>query len=265
MRRLLAAVATIATLALPAHAVTFATDASDLWYKSDESGWGVNVIQQADVLFVTFFVYDAAGKPTWYVGSEVTYATTTADGLVYTGKLYQTNGPWFGGPFNASANVREVGTVTFTLNTLTTATITYVADGVSVTKAITRQTWRGNNLAGRYLGAMLGDWSGCPSGNGYVEEPSTITVTQGSNVTIVAVQPSTTCTFTGNYSQAGRLGAIDGTVNCTANAITGIPATSGTFSAREIEGSVVAFSGRAGLQLGACQWRGRIGGLRRDS
>jgi len=34
-----------ALLSLCAHATNFGTDASDLWWNSSESGWGVNVMQ----------------------------------------------------------------------------------------------------------------------------------------------------------------------------------------------------------------------------
>jgi hypothetical protein len=266
MRRLIAAFLSAAALAFPAHAVTFATDASDLWFNANESGWGANVIQQADTLFVTLFVYDSSGKPTWYVGSSVDYAGADVTGLIYTGKLYQTNGPWFGGAFNAApVNLREVGTVTFTLNTLTTATLAYDADGVHVTKQLSRQTWKSNNLAGSYFGATVGTWSGCPAGNGYVEESATTTVTQDTTIRIVLIQPSGSCTLSGTFTAGGRLGSATGTVSCTANLSNGLPATNGTFSAAEIEGSVVAMSGRAAIQLGSCQWHGRFGGLRRGS
>lgn len=266
MRHFLAALFAAATLCLPAQAVTFATDASDLWFKADESGWGANVIQQADTLFITLFVYDPGGKPTWYVASDVEFAGTQAAPVRYTGKLFQMNGPWFGGAFSAaSVMLREVGTVTFVLDTLSTATLDYVVDGVAVTKQVTRQTWKRNNLTGSYFGATVGTWTGCPSGNGYVEETATTTITQDSGIRIELVQPSTTCTLTGSFTQAGRLTSASGTVSCAANPILGLPAASGTFQASEIEGSVVDVSGRGLIQLGACTWQGRFGGLRRGS
>ena len=62
----------IATLAIllcstAASAITTSADYSDMWWNPNESGWGANMIQQEDVIFVTFFVYDSTGKPTWFV------------------------------------------------------------------------------------------------------------------------------------------------------------------------------------------------------
>src|SRR5205085_6615179 len=64
-------------VALDAGAATFSTDASDLWYASpaeSESGWGVNVSQQGNVLFLTMFVYGSGSQPTWLVGSNTAYS-----------------------------------------------------------------------------------------------------------------------------------------------------------------------------------------------
>ncbi len=56
-------------LAIPALAFAVATSArataTDLWWNANESGWGVNVVQQADILFLTFFVYGPSGQPLW--------------------------------------------------------------------------------------------------------------------------------------------------------------------------------------------------------
>jgi hypothetical protein len=267
MRHRLAALLATAILALPAQAVTFATDATDLWWIPSESGWGANVIQQGGTLFMTLFVYDASGKPTWYVGSEVKFARTNNNELVYTGTLFQTSGPYFGaGSFNpSSVTVREVGTVTFTLNTLSTATINYVADNVSVTKAVTRQTWGANNLQGSYIGGSVGSWSGCRSGNGLLEENGSFSIDhQDTNFRVATVMSSGSCTFLGTYGQSGRMGSASGAVSCTANTVTGLAATTGTFTFLEIDGSVTGASfGRGLIQLGACTWQGRLGGVRR--
>jgi len=61
MKRLLALAA--AAFALPALASTHSTDYTDLWYLPAESGWGVNVVQQNDIVFATFFVYGPDGTP----------------------------------------------------------------------------------------------------------------------------------------------------------------------------------------------------------
>jgi hypothetical protein len=54
LKRLLPAVLSLALLAVPLPAA--ATDYTDIWYLFSESGWGVNLIQAEDVIFVTFFI-----------------------------------------------------------------------------------------------------------------------------------------------------------------------------------------------------------------
>ena len=49
-----------------AQATTHSTDYTDLWWNSpdaSEDGWGVNVVQQGDIVFATFFIYGADGTP----------------------------------------------------------------------------------------------------------------------------------------------------------------------------------------------------------
>src|SRR5574340_833441 len=50
-------------------ASTSTSDITDMWYNPNESGWGVNVIEQNDVAFITFFVYDAQKIPMWYTSA----------------------------------------------------------------------------------------------------------------------------------------------------------------------------------------------------
>ena len=241
-------------------ATTFGTDNSDLWFDPNEQGWGVNVIQQADTLFATFFVYGADGKPSWYVASSVPFASNNAGVVTYSGALYQTTGPWFGGTFDpAAVAVRSVGTVTFAFDTIISGTVTYTIDGVAVTKPIQRQTWKANDLNGTYLGATIGTYSNCPGASGYMEEPAYFSVSQSSSsISIVANYSNGTCTYSGTYFQDGRMGEIDGNVSCS-NGL------AGTFSAYEIEANSQALSGRADMKSGACHWTGRIGGLRTGS
>ena len=39
---------------------------SDLWWNPSESGWGLNRSQQADVIFLTLFVYGPNSQAVWY-------------------------------------------------------------------------------------------------------------------------------------------------------------------------------------------------------
>jgi len=109
----------------------------DLWWNANESGWGVNLTHQGDLVFATLFTYDASGKGMWLVAT----AAKQADGS-FAGDLVRTTGPAFNAvPFNpiGPANVTSVGTLRLSFSDGTTGTLAYSVAGVSVAKAITRQ------------------------------------------------------------------------------------------------------------------------------
>jgi hypothetical protein len=239
------------------HAGSFSLDATDLWWNPSESGWGVNVVQQEDILFLTLFVYGQSGQADWYVGSDVRYSGTSGGALTFTGPWYVTTGPYFGGAFTAnSGTVRPVGTATFTLTGTDSARFTYSVDGVSVTKDLTRQTFKLNNLDGAYIGARAGVYSSCvaPADNGYYDEPRTISITHTGGVVSMFVAGGDTCTFTGPYRQAGRMGNFAGNFSCNTS-------PPGTFAATQVETGTNAISMHIEM-LSNCRYVGRIGGLR---
>ena len=251
-----------AVLSFPAHGTNFGTDSSDLWWNSSESGWGVNVMQQNSTLFMTFFVYGTNNAPTWYVAPAVLYSGGSGNTLAYSGALYQTSGPYFGGSFNPNnVSNRVVGSVSFNLTSTTTANLTYTVDGVTVSKSLTRQTWAGENFTGSYVGGSTGTLSGC-SVNGAAEDVDVFTINQtgtnGTSFSLVAanVQNSVSCTYTGTYSQAGHLGAVSGNFQCN-------PGSSGSFSIQELEGTLAGFTGRIVTANGGCTFSGRLAGARR--
>jgi hypothetical protein len=245
---------------------TVTTDFSDLWYNESEPGWGVNVIQQNDTLFVTLFVYGTNAQPAWYVASGVRLASTAGGTLTFSGPLYQTSGPWFGDrPFNTSmVTARQVGTLAFSASQISNATLTYNVDSTTVTKAIQRQTWAADNISGTFLGASIGTWSDCSRGrvNGGVESYAQLIVTQDGNAVQIredGVPPSNySCHYNGNYSQQGRMGTILGNGTCT-------DGVNSTFIATEVQASLQGLSMRvASSQInGTCVFVGRMGGMRR--
>ena len=114
----------------------------DLWWRSpaeSESGWGVNITHQGDILFATWFTYGADGKGMWLVMS----AGVKTGPTTYSGALYRTTGP----PFNANpwspsgVTVTQVGTATFTFADANSGTFAYTVGNVSQSKAITRQVY----------------------------------------------------------------------------------------------------------------------------
>ena len=132
---------TVPTCGWSAFDRSFATNFQDLWWNPNESGWGVNITHQGDILFATLFTYDANGKGMWLVMSK---GDKTGDAR-YSGPLYVTHGPAFNAvPFTPidAGNLTQVGTMTFTFTNGNAGTLTYTVNGVSVTKSIQRQVAR---------------------------------------------------------------------------------------------------------------------------
>jgi hypothetical protein len=102
----------------------------------------VNITHQGDILFMTWFTYDASGKGMWLVMSE---GRKTATG-VYTGDLQRTTGPAFGAvAFNPAQVVRTtVGSATFTFSDANNGVFSYTVNGVSQSKTITRLIYSAN-------------------------------------------------------------------------------------------------------------------------
>jgi hypothetical protein len=265
------AAALLACLAasLPAAATTYSTDYTDLWYNPNESGWGVNVIQQNETIFATLFVYGADTAPNWFVASNVAPATAGSQ-TTFTGTLYKTTGPFFGATqFDPNAvRALVVGSITFTFTSATTVTLQYVVNGTLVTKNAVRQTWRVNQLGGNYLGGLTAVGSSCGGGvnNGNVLIFGTLVVQdtggQAANKQVsMNVQFTSSgsqgsqCTFAGPYNQAGKLGTITGTWNCTTS-------NAGSFTLSSIQASVNGFTAHFHGTDQFCTYDGQFGGVR---
>lgn len=110
-----------------------------LWWNASEDGWGVTLTEQVDIIFATLFTYDTSGIPKWYVASNCVIA-----GNGCSGDLYEVSGgtpittDWDG----SGKQVVDVGDVSFTFTDNNTGTMDFTINGVSGSKAITRQVWR---------------------------------------------------------------------------------------------------------------------------
>jgi serine protease len=119
-----------------------ATNYQDLWWNApagSESGWGLNITQQSDVIFATWFTYDIDGSPVWFSG------TATSNGAGgYSGPLYRAAGPAFNAvPFSPSAvKLTQVGTFFLSFADGNAGTFSYSVNGVAQSKSITRQVFR---------------------------------------------------------------------------------------------------------------------------
>ena len=144
--------------AQPAKDTLQVADVADLWWIPAESGWGMQIVQGGDVLFATLFVYDANLQPTFFTAT----LESTAQG--WSGDLYRTTGPYFGGAnFDpATVALTKVGTLLVTGLVNNFATLQYTVDGVNVMKQIQRELLRYDDYNGRYNGTLELTMSNCP-------------------------------------------------------------------------------------------------------
>jgi hypothetical protein len=262
-----AAARTIAAFALAlcaasgAFAQNLGTFFTDDWWNPAESGWGLVVAHQQNFMFATFFIYRADGTPYWVTGQLQKVGTA---GLVtfpqaFTGPVYETHGPSFGGPFDPSlVTIQPVGTATFTASGANAATLQYSINGTNVSKTVERQTLSLINYSGQFQGGLVTTLSQCsvPANNGVtVAQTGNVTITQsGSSITLFAQLQSENCTFTGTYSQTGSIGAVNGTYTCTAG-------EAGPFSMFDMQWTAYGVSAGISAKNQVCQIDGYTGGI----
>jgi len=118
-----------------------AANLQDLWWVGEaESGWGANFTQQVtnqgEVIVLTWFTYDADGKPLWLIA-----VMNRQPSGAYQGPLKSVTGPPFNAvPFDPAKVVRTtVGSATLTPADGNHVTFDYTVGAVSQSKQITRQ------------------------------------------------------------------------------------------------------------------------------
>ena len=119
-----------------------ATNYQDLWWNApagSESGWGINLTHQGNVIFATWFTYDLDGMPLW-----LSATLDKATGSTYAGTLYRTTGPAFNAtPFDPAKVVpTAVGAASLTFANGNRGIFSYTVNGIAQSKAITRQVFR---------------------------------------------------------------------------------------------------------------------------
>jgi len=253
-------------------ATSTTTDYSDLWWNPAESGWGAHITLQGDVAFMVLFVYDSQQQPRFFVASNLQRVDFSAfPGDTFGGGLFATQGPSFVGAFDPARVIpREVGSARVSFTTPGTAVLTYVVDGVSVTKQISRQGWRAPDVTGDFKGGLFATATAttCSLGLPSVSYPGSFTVTRtGETLTIESAfnpgfSDSGTCRYTGTAVPSGsQLSVPNGTYRCE---FENTNVTTGTFQLTGIEVGPNGFSGRyRGVEGAACVHAGYFGGMRR--
>jgi hypothetical protein len=251
----------LAALLLALAPPALATDYSDLWWSPSESGSGVTVTHQGNVVFIALFVYGQDGKATWF-SSPATFVQSDSNGNpVYTGTLFQSTGPAFAGAFNpANAHATAVGTATFAVTSATTANLGYTVGSVTVGKSLERQTFKLNgDVAGQYLAGLAALEFSCPNTPPMFPPETSIffSIAGPPGQTNVLLGDETGCSATGTYSQSGRLGRIEGTLAC-------LDGRTGTASFREIEANRSGVRALYTLNVtNGCRESGRLAATRR--
>ena len=257
----------LATLgfAAPASATTFSVDYTDLWYNfpaESESGWGINLIQQNDIIFATLFVYGPDGTPRWYVASGM----GSSGANTFSGALFSTTGSYFAAPWAGLTSSPQVGTISINFTTPTNGTLNYSVNGTSITKSIVRQTFRTDNLEGKYIGGTTAIGGSC-GGDGSIFIHGEMTVNHSSPNITMGVHffngngQEGQCNYSGNYSQVGSLGSIDGgSYDCTIGGTQ--HAVVGNFAVSEITTSRNGFAGRLTGSTQFCSYTGFFGGIK---
>ncbi len=130
--------ATPPTCAFSSAPMASASNYTDLWWNPSESGWGINLIHQADIVAAAWYTYDSVGNPVWLIASP----GKQADGS-YTGRVFRASS---GTPLlqiNGTAAVQpgamqDVGNVSLRFTDGEKATMSFTVDGVTQTKNIQR-------------------------------------------------------------------------------------------------------------------------------
>jgi hypothetical protein len=233
----------LAVLLLVAAGRAAAVDYTDIWFNPAEAGWGVNVVQSDTFLFLTFFIYGADSKPTWFTGQ----VTQDSSGN-FNGTLYSTTGTYYLSPWAGFAG-GPAGTVSFQPSGPYTAKLIYTVNGVgTVTKFIQRQTLTAITVGGTYSGAQSGAYSNCSlsANNRAYTDFFNVQVTQLTNgtVTFAFAYAAFNCTFSGTLVQQGQLYSVPGaSYQC---------ASDPTFSANltEIKATAQGIEGKFSAQVG---------------
>jgi hypothetical protein len=235
------------------------TNYADQWWVSSEPGWGVSVQQQSDILFFDVLAYGTDGKAAWLTATATPQAAAAGHDL-FSGDLYRTTGPLVSGSFDPTkVDAQRVGVMTFDATGPSQATLSYIVDGATNARGMTRQTWLRESLAGNYAAVWafgcndpMGDW-------GFTE----VVVQHGADDSIAMTVTTWVSWFdvkvriAGAYSQAGRLGEIRGSIVDENNKPTG------PITITEIEKTATGFTGRIPLGTYApCGKEGRVAAYR---
>jgi hypothetical protein len=250
----------LATLASPARAGTY----TDLWGDPHESGWGMNVVQQDNIAFISLFVYGRDGTPRWYFASDAEIvAIAPGDLPIFSGTLYRATGPWQGGIFDPRAvDIQPAGTISLEALSKSRLRVEYHADDATITKVVERITWGESTAGGAYSGTFrlresipAGRIVGTLVYQGDIE----LAIISGDAVMTVLDNLQRNCVYTGKLTRSGSLSGFSGLFRC---GFLGQPEEEGTFAVSEMETTTHGLTGFLRAESPARVLSGRFGAAR---
>jgi hypothetical protein len=114
-----------------------ATNMQDLWFNTNEPGWGISLTQQGDAIFTAWYTYRQDGSAQWLTALV---NRTSPGSQSFEGAINRATGTSFdrinGQP--ALGTVAVAGSIRFDFSNGETGTMRYTLDGITQTKTIQR-------------------------------------------------------------------------------------------------------------------------------
>jgi hypothetical protein len=186
----------------------------DWWWNSSQIGHGINIGQQDNTLFISWFTYDEQGQDMWLVASGA------LSGKTLNADWTRNTGPMLGTPFDPlQVKKSTVGTVTITFADLRHAKMDWTVNGKSGTVDLVRYTWSPITLSPTYYGRSHGVACG-----GVVEffDQASLTMTLSSppggpqTLHMFDIDShSKFCDYDGEVTKSGSVIHYTGTYSCT--------------------------------------------------
>ena len=234
-----------------------AATVTDHWWNPDQPGYGLVLEHVDDHGYALLYDYAADGSPRWYVAPALDrYGSTAVNLPAFRGDVYRVEGSPYGAPFDpARRSQTRVGTINLEPHELDRMLVQTTIDGVTRSQLTRRLAWASPQYGYRYLAGFaqrrLVEGQTVPTVLNYF---APIDVERDGDVfRMQEIGATRSCTYTGIYRQAGRLGNAIGTYRCDETDV-------GTFTASELEATGNGISGR--LERRGTNYReyGRFGG-----
>lgn len=222
--------------------IAHAENYQDWWSNPELSGMGLNIGQQGQNIFVTWFMYDEIENPSYllFYGDLDQNQSLTAELRRYFGpepQAYDEN-LWRG---------EVVGKATIAFSSPETATFSYQYDGKTGSFPIQRYTFRAINLSGDYIGGTKWTENSCGAGSEGYTDQAPIGVTHNGNSVQIYIGV-VNGTLEGTLTQHGSRFSGSGSLSLDED-YDGIAENTGTWSSSYIEVTNGVLAMKYALQL----------------